>query len=262
MNDLLRRGGNHPPAGSHRRNDPLYENADTNTHRSHKRRRHDARGRSRAASLKARRVASKATAGTLRSVLSRCRVNAGPSSGNTRSILFANRSTKGRNIATPTAINDVWNAARLVAPGSRPKWLCARPIPHKKSGSRIMAMRPVAKLKETCARAVRLAGTLPPMAAHQLENQSSHHHLSDEKPIPLVIFGRAYWERTLNFDALVEEGTISPEDIDFFYTLSFPFQVIFPRSRRSLTPAILRALYRSWLASPCSFLMFESWSTI
>ncbi|MHB9110364.1 MAG: LOG family protein [Armatimonadota bacterium] len=36
------------------------------------------------------------------------------------------------------------------------------------------------------------------------------------KPIPVLIFGRSFWERVINFDALVEEGTISPEDPGIF----------------------------------------------
>lgn len=36
------------------------------------------------------------------------------------------------------------------------------------------------------------------------------------KPIPVLIFGRDFWERIINFEALVEEGTISPEDIRLF----------------------------------------------
>jgi hypothetical protein len=35
-------------------------------------------------------------------------------------------------------------------------------------------------------------------------------------PIPVLIFGRDFWERIINFEALVEEGTISPEDIELF----------------------------------------------
>lgn len=30
----------------------------------------------------------------------------------------------------------------------------------------------------------------------------------------VVLFGRAYWERVTNLDALVEEGTIDPKDRD------------------------------------------------
>ncbi len=33
------------------------------------------------------------------------------------------------------------------------------------------------------------------------------------KPVPIVLFGTDYWNRLLNFDLLVEEGAISPEDL-------------------------------------------------
>lgn len=36
------------------------------------------------------------------------------------------------------------------------------------------------------------------------------------KPIPVLIFGKKFWERIINFKALVEEGAISPEDLDLF----------------------------------------------
>jgi predicted Rossmann-fold nucleotide-binding protein len=36
------------------------------------------------------------------------------------------------------------------------------------------------------------------------------------KPIPVLLFGREFWERAINFDFLVEEGMISPEDINIF----------------------------------------------
>jgi hypothetical protein len=36
------------------------------------------------------------------------------------------------------------------------------------------------------------------------------------RSIPVLIFGREFWERIINFEALVEEGTISPEDIELF----------------------------------------------
>ena len=35
-------------------------------------------------------------------------------------------------------------------------------------------------------------------------------------PIPVLIFGREFWDKIINFDALVDEGTISPEDIELF----------------------------------------------
>jgi uncharacterized protein (TIGR00730 family) len=33
------------------------------------------------------------------------------------------------------------------------------------------------------------------------------------QPIPVVLFGRDYWSRLVNWDLFVEEGTISPEDL-------------------------------------------------
>jgi predicted Rossmann-fold nucleotide-binding protein len=32
--------------------------------------------------------------------------------------------------------------------------------------------------------------------------------------VPVVLFGRAYWERVIDLDAMVEEGTIDPKDRD------------------------------------------------
>ncbi len=37
------------------------------------------------------------------------------------------------------------------------------------------------------------------------------------KPIPVVLFGKAFWTRVVNFDALVEEGVISAKDLKLFH---------------------------------------------
>ncbi len=34
--------------------------------------------------------------------------------------------------------------------------------------------------------------------------------------IPIVLFGRTFWTRIVNFEAFAEEGVISPEDLDLF----------------------------------------------
>ncbi len=34
--------------------------------------------------------------------------------------------------------------------------------------------------------------------------------------IPVLLFGREFWDRVINFNALVEEGTISPRDLELF----------------------------------------------
>jgi uncharacterized protein (TIGR00730 family) len=42
------------------------------------------------------------------------------------------------------------------------------------------------------------------------------------KPVPIVLFGSSYWKRLVNFDVLVEEGAISPEDLDLFHYVDTP----------------------------------------
>ena len=37
------------------------------------------------------------------------------------------------------------------------------------------------------------------------------------KPIPIVLFGKSFWERLIDFPLLVGEGVISPEDISLFH---------------------------------------------
>jgi hypothetical protein len=37
------------------------------------------------------------------------------------------------------------------------------------------------------------------------------------RPIPLLLFGRQFWERLVNWQALAEAGTISPEDLELFH---------------------------------------------
>jgi uncharacterized protein (TIGR00730 family) len=34
------------------------------------------------------------------------------------------------------------------------------------------------------------------------------------KPVPIILFGTEYWKRLINLDVLVEDGTISPKDLD------------------------------------------------
>jgi uncharacterized protein (TIGR00730 family) len=37
------------------------------------------------------------------------------------------------------------------------------------------------------------------------------------KPVPIVLFGNDYWKRFINFEMLVEEGTISQSDLSLFH---------------------------------------------
>lgn len=36
-------------------------------------------------------------------------------------------------------------------------------------------------------------------------------------PIPVIFYGRDFWNRVVNFEALVEEGVISPRDLELFH---------------------------------------------
>ena len=42
------------------------------------------------------------------------------------------------------------------------------------------------------------------------------------KPLPIVLFGSDYWKRLINFDVLIEEGAISPKDINLFHYVDEP----------------------------------------
>ena len=34
--------------------------------------------------------------------------------------------------------------------------------------------------------------------------------------MPVLLFGQDFWQKVINFDALVAEGTISPSDLNIF----------------------------------------------
>ena len=36
------------------------------------------------------------------------------------------------------------------------------------------------------------------------------------KPVPIILFGIEYWKRLINFEVMVEQGTISKEDLSLF----------------------------------------------
>ena len=42
------------------------------------------------------------------------------------------------------------------------------------------------------------------------------------KPVPIVLFGTDYWKRLINFDVLIEEGAISPDDLKLFQYVDDP----------------------------------------
>jgi hypothetical protein len=36
-------------------------------------------------------------------------------------------------------------------------------------------------------------------------------------PLPILIYGKDFWSRVVNFEALAEEGVISPRDLALFH---------------------------------------------
>jgi uncharacterized protein (TIGR00730 family) len=42
------------------------------------------------------------------------------------------------------------------------------------------------------------------------------------KPVPIILFGTDYWKRLMNFEVLLDEGAISPEDLDLFQYVDDP----------------------------------------
>jgi uncharacterized protein (TIGR00730 family) len=42
------------------------------------------------------------------------------------------------------------------------------------------------------------------------------------KPVPIVLYGSDYWNRLLNWDMLVEDGAIAPEDRELFSVVDEP----------------------------------------
>ena len=42
------------------------------------------------------------------------------------------------------------------------------------------------------------------------------------KPVPIILFGSEYWKRLFNFEVMIEEGTISPDDLKLFQYVDEP----------------------------------------
>lgn len=42
------------------------------------------------------------------------------------------------------------------------------------------------------------------------------------QPVPIVLFGSEYWKRLLNIEVMLDEGVISPEDVDLFHYVDTP----------------------------------------
>jgi predicted Rossmann-fold nucleotide-binding protein len=61
-------------------------------------------------------------------------------------------------------------------------------------------------------------------------------------PAPVVLFDEAYWRRIVNFDAMIEEGVISAEDMrlfEFADTAEAAWQSLLRRGLRDPVPSPL-----------------------
>jgi uncharacterized protein (TIGR00730 family) len=43
-----------------------------------------------------------------------------------------------------------------------------------------------------------------------------------EKPVPIVLFGSSYWKRLINFEVMIEEGTIERKDLELLHYCETP----------------------------------------
>ncbi len=69
------------------------------------------------------------------------------------------------------------------------------------------------------------------------------------KKILVLIYGREYWQRALNVDALIDAGTVAPEDKDLFRMADTPEEA-FEILRRGLTKFHLEAPQRRRYGAP------------
>ena len=42
------------------------------------------------------------------------------------------------------------------------------------------------------------------------------------RAVPIVLVGREFWDRLLHFDTMIDEGTISPDDLKLFHKVDTP----------------------------------------
>jgi uncharacterized protein (TIGR00730 family) len=62
------------------------------------------------------------------------------------------------------------------------------------------------------------------------------------RPVPILLFGSDYWTRLVNFQALVDEGTIAPEDLKLFHYVNDAQQAW----------AVIREFYQLGGTPPCA----------
>jgi len=69
-----------------------------------------------------------------------------------------------------------------------------------------------------------------------------------DRPMVLLLYGKAYWDEIVNFQALVRHGMINPEDVDLFHIVDHPAQAYDILKRELITemaptsPAVARSV--------------------
>ena len=58
------------------------------------------------------------------------------------------------------------------------------------------------------------------------------------RPVPIVLFGRDYWTKVVNFAAMVDEGMISEADLKLFEIVDNPEEGWASLIRRGLSPQV------------------------
>jgi uncharacterized protein (TIGR00730 family) len=72
-----------------------------------------------------------------------------------------------------------------------------------------------------------------------------------DRRIPVLLYGRSYWQEIINFDALIRHGMISPEDLGLFRYADDPrtalemLQTSLPMAAEEATPAFAHSRTRS-----------------
>jgi uncharacterized protein (TIGR00730 family) len=68
------------------------------------------------------------------------------------------------------------------------------------------------------------------------------------RPIPVLLYGRAYWQDVIDFEALVRQGMISPDDLELFQYAESPTEAFASLKQRlsqelePVTPAFARSI--------------------
>jgi uncharacterized protein (TIGR00730 family) len=73
-----------------------------------------------------------------------------------------------------------------------------------------------------------------------------------DRSIPILLYGTAYWQEVVNFEALVRHGTISAQDLQLFKFVDTPEQAFEMLVRRIELPAAPQPAFAKSRTPPCA----------